>query len=137
MYLMKRVTSAFDSEINSFTKKLQRNRGLQIGPNGTAQGFFYRIGIEPLGNAVSPEAALARALKEWVSLRRWDLGTQTSLIEVRVFGNKYVKPDRISSLEEFFAWRLPLAFPDHSFAAINGWTPGFYAWAMAKAEDHF
>lgn len=136
MSFMKRMTSAFDAEVISFTKMLQRQRGVQIGPNGSAQGLFYRLGADALGNAVSPEAALARALKEWISLKRWPLDTQTSLIEVRIFGNKYVPPS-CNSFEEWIAWRLPLAFPDHGITENNGWSRSFYAWAMTKAQERF
>ena len=137
MSFFKRVSAAFNSEINSFTNILQRQRGMQIGPKGSAQGIFYRLGIEAAGDAMSPEATLAGILKEWVSLRSWPLDTQVSLIEVRVLGNKYVAPDSITTLEEWLAWRLPLAFPNHSLTEVNGWSPAFYSWAMTRAREHF
>ena len=137
MSFFKRISSAFDSEINSFTKILQRQRGLQIGPTGSAQGFFYQVGVSSAGNAMSPEATLSRILKEWIPLRGWPLDTQLSLLEVRALDNKYVAPDSITSLEEWVAWRLPLAFPRHQVSVANGWTPDFYAWAISRAKEHF
>lgn len=137
MSFFKRLSSAFDPETNSFTKILQRQRGLQIGPNGSAQGFFYQAGMSSAGNAMSPEAALARILKEWMPLRGWPLDTQLSLLEVRALDNKYVAPDSITSLKEWIAWRLPLAFPSHQVSTANGWTPDFFAWAISRAKEHF
>ena len=137
MSFFKRMSSALNPEINSFTKILQRQRGLQVGPNGSAQGVFYQAGLDIAGNAMSPEAAMARILKEWLPLRSWSLDTQLSLLEVRALNNKYVAPDSITSLEEWMAWRLPLAFPQHNISAANGWTEEFFAWSASKAKEHF
>ena len=137
MSFLKRVSGALNPEINSFTKILQRQRGLQIGPNGSAQGFFYQTGMSAAGNAMSPEAALARILKEWMPLRGWPLDTQISLLEVRALDNTQVAPDSISSLEDWIAWRLPLAFPRHQISAAYGWTDDFYAWSVSRAREHF
>ena len=137
MSFLKSVSGALNPEINSFTKILQRQRGLQIGPNGSAQGFLYQAGLSAAGNAVSPEAALARILKEWIPLRNWSLDTQLSLIEVRAMDNKYVSPDSITSLEEWIGWRLPLAFPRHQISSETGWTKEFYSWAINRSKEHF
>ena len=137
MSFLKRMSGAFNPEINSFTKILQSQRGLQIGPSGSAQSFFYQSGLSSAGNAMSPEAALAGILKEWVPLRGWPIDTQLSLLEVRALDNKYVVPDSITSLEEWIAWRLPLAFPLHQISAAYGWTDNFYAWAITRAKEHF
>lgn len=137
MSFLKSIASALDPQVNAFTTVLQKKRGMQIGPNGSAQGWFYRFGSDAAGNAMSPEATLARILKEWSKLQNSPLPTQLSLIEVRAMGNKYVYPDGISSLEEWIAWRLPLAFPNHPLDPGFGWTTEFYQWAMERAKESF
>lgn len=137
MSLLKSFGGALDHQVASFTKILQRRRGLQIGPDGSGQGLLYRIGMSGAGHALSPEAAIARALKEWVGLQRHPLDTQLSILESLVMGNRYVAPNEITSLEQWFAWRLPLAFPSHRFDSFDGWNLDFYTWAIQRAREHF
>lgn len=138
MSLLRMVTGALDTEVNSFTKILQRRRSpLQIAPSGSGQGILYGFGLSAMGNAASPEAVLARVLKEWVGLKQWSIDSQVSVLESRVLGNKYVAPDGIETLEQWLQWRLPIEFPQHQLIPANGWTPEFYSWAVTRADEHF
>ena len=137
MSFLKALTSTIDPQVLSFTKILQNKRGLQIGPDGTGQGLLYRVGLTAAGNTLSPEFTLARALKELQTLRQWDLDSQLSVVESRVFGSKYVHPNGIKTVAEWLAWRLPLAFPKHHFGIAFGWDADFYEWATVRARDHF
>ncbi len=138
MSLLRMVSGALDAQVNSFTKILQRQRTpLQIAPSGSGQGILYGLGLTGIGNAASPEAVLARILKEWIGLRRWTIDSQISVIESRVLGNKYVAPDGIATIDQWLHWRLPLEFPQHQLIPANGWTPEFYSWAVARAPEHF
>lgn len=137
MSFLKSIAGALDPQVNAFTTILQKKRGMQIGPDGSAQGWFYRLGSDAAGNAMSPEAALARILKEWTKLQRSPLPTQLAMIELRAMGNTQGYPDNINSIEEWIGWRLPLAFPNHPFHPDFGWTPEFYQWAVARAREHF
>lgn len=138
MSLLRMVSGALDAQVNSFTKILQRQRTpLQIAPSWSSQGILYGLGLTGIGNAASPEAVLARILKEWIGLRRWTIDSQISVIESRVLGNKYVAPDGIATIDQWLHWRLPLEFPQHQLIPANGWTPEFYSWAVARATEHF
>lgn len=138
MSLLRMVSGALDAQVNSFTKILQRQRTpLQIAPSGSGQGILYGLGLTGIGNAASPEAVLARILKEWIGLRKWTIDSQISVIESRVLGNKYVAPDGIATIAQWLHWRLPLEFPQHQLIPANGWTPEFYSWAVARAPEHF
>ena len=128
-----------DDQISSFTKILQRKRSpLQFGPEGSAQGFLYKIGLSGAGNTQSPEATVAIMLKEYVNLRDYDLQSQISVIEYRVFGKNCSPTDpEFNTIEEWIAWRIPNAFPNHTFHACNGWTFEFYKFAKDRASEHY
>lgn len=128
-----------DGQVSSFTKILQRKRSpLQIGPEGSSQGFLYKVGLSGVGNTQSPEATIAAILKEYVSLRGHNIQSQISVIEYRVFGKNCSPCDPVfNTLEEWIAWRLPLAFPKHTFHACDGWSAEFYRFARDKALEHY
>jgi hypothetical protein len=138
MFIFKSLIGSIDPQVSSFTKILQHNRGMQIGPDGSVQGMCYQIGFDRIGNAQSPEAKLACIMKEYVKLRSYDLDSQISVIEYRVFGlNCGPNDPSFVTLEDWVAWRLPRAFKNHNFIAIDGWTVDFYKLAKARAVEHF
>ena len=139
MSIFKSLLSSVNPQVSSFTKILQRKRsGLQVGPNGSAQGLFYQIGLGGVGDTQSPEAKLASIMKEHVALRGYDLDSQISVIEYRVFGLNCSPSDpTFETLEEWVAWRLPRAFKNHRFNACDGWDVDFYKFAKTRALEHF
>lgn len=139
MSIFKSLLNSIDPQVSSFTKILQRKRsGLQVGPDGSAQGLFYQIGLGSIGDTQSPEAKLASIMKEYVALRGYDLDTQISVIEYRVFGlNLNPSDPAFKTLEEWVAWRLPRAFKNHKFNACDGWDVDFYKYSKARALEYF
>ena len=137
--MLKSFFKGMDNQIASFTKILQQKRSpLQIAPNGSAQGILYQAGLNSVGNMQSPEAKMAHILKEYVGLRRYDLNSQISVIEYRVFGKNCLASDpEFSSIEEWIAWRLPRAFKNHTFHQCDGWNLEFYKFAKERAVEHF
>lgn len=137
--MLKGLLSGLDNQTSSFTKILQRKRSpLQVGPNGSAQGMLYKLGLTGLGNTQSPESAIALIMKEHVRLRSYPIDTQISLIEFRVFGKNCASSDpSFNLLEEWISWRIPRAFPNHQINANNGWTSEFYRFAKERALEHF
>jgi hypothetical protein len=138
MSALNKLVGALNPEVSSFTKLLMRKRsGMQIGPNGSAQGFLYGIGLGNAGDSASPEATLSRVLKEWVRLKQWPVESQISVLESRTMGNKHVAPDSITTIEEWLAWRLELEFPNHRIRESDGWTKEYFSWACSRALEHF
>lgn len=137
--MLKGLLGGMDNQISSFTKILQRKRSpIQIGPDGSAQGLLYKLGLTGIGNTQSPEATVAMIMKEYVSLRGYPVDTQISVIEFRVFGTNCSAADpSFSELEDWISWRLPRAFSNHKFHACDGWTPEFYKFARERALEHF
>ena len=137
--MLKSLLKGMDGQISSFTKILQNKRTpLQIGPDGSAQGFFYKAGLSSVGNMQSPEAKIAHILKEYVALRRYDISSQISVIEYRVFGKNCLATDpNFSSIEEWMEWRLPREFKNHTFHKCDGWNLDFYKFAKERAIEHF
>lgn len=137
MSFLRKITGAVDPWVSVFTKRLQARRGLQIGPKQCSPRVFLPSwGSLQLATLCLPEAAIARALKEWKTLIRWELDSQLSVMESRVFGSKYVHPDHITSVEEWLEWRIPLAFPSHQIIPANGWTSEFFSWAVSQAREN-
>lgn len=138
--MLKRLLKGIDPQISSFTRILQHKRDRlfrRMAPLGSGQACFYEIGLEKLGYTQSPESTLAWMLKEYVKLRDYNLDSQISVIEYRVFGNnRTASYPSFNSLEEWIAWRLPLAFPKHSFFG-GGWTLEFYKFAKNLSVEHF
>lgn len=138
--MLKRLISGLDFQVESFARILRQNRSQlfgAIGPVESPQGFFYGLGLDRLGHTQSPEATLALMLKEYVKLCDYNLNTQISLIEYRIFGHNCSKEYPVfNSLEEWIAWRLPLAFPKHSIKG-EGWTLEFYKFAVQRSIEHF
>ncbi len=140
MSFLKRFSNAIDSDVVRFTKFLQSERGpliSAIAPSGSVQAMMYGLGISSLGNAASPEATLASVLKEWNKLQTWSLQTQTSVIESRVLGNKFVSPDSITTFTDWLMWRMLLEFPSHDMSARSGWSREFYEFAILRSKDFF
>ena len=137
--MLKSLLKGMDNQIASFTKILQKKRSpIQIGPDGSAQGFLYKAGFSSIGNMQSPEAKIAHILKEYVSLRGYDLNSQISVIEYRVFGKNCLASDlKFDSIEEWMAWRVPRAFGNHRFHQCDGWDFNFYKFAREHAIEHF
>ena len=137
--MLKSLLKGMDGQISSFTKILQNKRTpLQIGPDGSAQGFFYKAGLSIVGNMQSPEAKIAHILKEYVALRGYDIDSQISVIEYRAFGKNCLETDpKFSSIEEWMEWRLPREFKNHTFHKCDGWNLDFYKFAKERAIEHF
>ncbi len=136
--MFKSLLKGLDNEVASFTKILQRKRGIQMGPDGSAQGFFYQLGLDKLGNTQSPEAKIAQILQEYVKLQNDSVSVQISVIESRVFGKNCSESDPdFSTIEDWIAWRLPRHFQHHFFHKDRGWSLEFYKFAKDRALEHF
>ena len=139
MSIFKSFLRSVDPQVSTFTKILHHKRGgLRLGPNGSAQGIFYQMGLDGVGDTQSPEATLASIMKKYVALRAYDLDSQISVIECRVFGlNCNPSDPTFESMEAWVAWRLPRAFKKHSISSCNGWDQDFYRFAKSRVLEHF
>lgn len=137
--MLKNLLKGVDEQISSFTKILQKKiNPLQIGPDRSAQGFFYKAGLSSIGDMQSPEAKISHILKEYVTLQRYDIDSQISVIEYRAFGKNCLTTDpSFSSIEEWMEWRIPRAFKNHTFHKCDGWNLDFYKFAKERAIEHF
>lgn len=139
MNLSKTPTAALSYSINTFTLTLQKKRrGVKFGSNISDEGISQLSHADAETNEISPEATLARILKEWVQLRELKIDTQISVIEWRVFSKIFWHgyPD-ISDLDKWILWRLKFEFQNHSLLEEDGWDKDFLHWAKDKAIVFF